>query len=364
MTQGNAQQQLGQPQGKPWARRSFMYQSRIRPSLLVVAPLIVILGCSASPNASNIRQQEAQLDDVDRIVAAIGVDAMHSVDEEARTRDFAREVLNSTPALAELRTDPELERVARHMVLDNRRMRRDPLVLQAYRTTLERALTLSELKAAAEFYSSTDGRKNYIALIEADKAAQAVIDEGAKQADDPAVRRAYDATLGRMLTPAEVKFGATFYGNPAGQKTHSVLLDAEMAAGAAMDAVAERENKATGAGSFTHYFLYGRDVFFARDSAEMDASQRERVNSILRMPREAEPGKPWCVLVVGYSGTDESSPDVVTRRLKATEAVLLAFGIPESSISLDTRDAVASLLTPGSARASITEIEQYPCTHG
>lgn len=58
----------------------------------------------------------------------------------------------------------------------NQRVRRDPAVAQAYRTTLARMLTREEIAAAAVFYGSPAGRRAHIAVIEAEKAAGAAIE--------------------------------------------------------------------------------------------------------------------------------------------------------------------------------------------
>jgi hypothetical protein len=59
----------------------------------------------------------------------------------------------------------------------NQRLRRDPLVTEAYRATLERMLTPQEIDAAAAFYASPAGRKAHIAVAEAEKAAGLAMDK-------------------------------------------------------------------------------------------------------------------------------------------------------------------------------------------
>lgn len=74
-------------------------------------------------------------------------------------------------------TAPEFDALVRENVENNRRMRRDPLVFAAYRTMLSRMLTPAELAQAAAFYGTPLGRKTHIAVIEAEKAAAAAMEE-------------------------------------------------------------------------------------------------------------------------------------------------------------------------------------------
>jgi hypothetical protein len=121
-------------------------------------------------------------DDIDHIVAAVGVDSMHSVDEEARTRELLAQLIaevrqkDPNANVPQLDT-PEFDALVRETVESNQRMRRHPLVFAAYRTTLSRMLTPAELTQAAQFYGSPVGRKAHIAVIEAEKAAAAAMEE-------------------------------------------------------------------------------------------------------------------------------------------------------------------------------------------
>lgn len=89
-------------------------------------------------------------DDIDRIVAAVGVDSMHSVDEEPRMREALAEALADVRRKNPNATFPqpdsaEFDVLVKQAVEGQQRLRRDPLVLVAYRTTLSRMLSPSEL---------------------------------------------------------------------------------------------------------------------------------------------------------------------------------------------------------------------------
>ena len=115
-------------------------------------------------------------DDVDRIVAAVGVDSMHSVDEEPRMRQALAEAFaemrrtRQTANVPEANT-PEFEVLVRQAIEGQQRMRRDPSVFAAYRKTLTEMLNPDELSQAAAFYATPVGRKAHIAVVEAEKAA-------------------------------------------------------------------------------------------------------------------------------------------------------------------------------------------------
>jgi hypothetical protein len=130
----------------------------------------------------------ADRDDIDRIVAAVGVDSMHSVDEEPRMRRVVAEALTEirrkdSNANVPQQGTPEFDALVRQAIDDQQRMRRDPLVFAAYRTTLSQMLSPTELAQAAAFYDTPVGRKAHIAVIEAEKAAAVAMEEvGARQA--------------------------------------------------------------------------------------------------------------------------------------------------------------------------------------
>jgi hypothetical protein len=121
-------------------------------------------------------------DDIDRIVAAVGVDSMHSVDEEPRMREALAEALADVRRKNPNATFPqpdsaEFDVLVKQAVEGQQRLRRDPLVLVAYRTTLSRMLSPSELAQAAAFYGTPAGRKAHIAIVEAEKAAALAMEE-------------------------------------------------------------------------------------------------------------------------------------------------------------------------------------------
>jgi hypothetical protein len=72
---------------------------------------------------------------------------------------------------------PEFEALVMENMEANQRVRRDPRVWEAYRTTLNRMPTPGEAAAAAAFYSTPAGRNAHIAVIEAEKAAGQVMEE-------------------------------------------------------------------------------------------------------------------------------------------------------------------------------------------
>lgn len=127
-------------------------------------------------------------DDVDRIVVAIGVDSMHSVDEVPRMRQaladaFADIRAKDPNASVPAPNTPAFEVVVQQAVEGQQRMRRDPLVYAAYRKVLTRMLAPDELRQAAAFYSTPAGRRAHIAVIEAEKAAAVAMEEvAARQA--------------------------------------------------------------------------------------------------------------------------------------------------------------------------------------
>ena len=127
-------------------------------------------------------------DDIDRIVAAVGVDSMHSVDEEPRMRRalseaFAEMKLKRQTVNVPEPNTPEFETVVRQAVDGQQRMRRDPLVFAAYRNTLTAMLSPEELTQAAAFYSTPVGRRAHIAVVEAEKAAALAMEEVATRQD-------------------------------------------------------------------------------------------------------------------------------------------------------------------------------------
>ncbi|MGA0612123.1 DUF2059 domain-containing protein [Caldimonas sp. KR1-144] len=149
---------------------------RITFHLLLLAALC---GCAVVPTST---------DSVDRIAQAIGVDAMHSEGEEARTRqgvllaidELAKSGVSQLPP----REGPGFEALVRQNIESNQRIRRDPRVAEAYRSTLVRMLTPAELASAAAFYGSPLGRKAHIAVIEAEKAVAVEIDRLSQQASN------------------------------------------------------------------------------------------------------------------------------------------------------------------------------------
>lgn len=134
--------------------------------------VLVLLFCGAFSPAAD--------DDIGRIIDAIGVDSVHSENEEANMRqavllaidELAKARVTQLPA----REGPEFDALVRQNMEANQRVRRDPAVAQAYRTTLARMLTREEIAAAAAFYGSPAGRRAHIAVIEAEKAAGAAIE--------------------------------------------------------------------------------------------------------------------------------------------------------------------------------------------
>lgn len=120
-------------------------------------------------------------DDIDRIIQAIGVDSIHSENEEPRTREALRtallELAKSQPNSPFPTEGPGFDDLVKRAMDVNQQLRRNPLVVEAYRTTLSRMLTPEELAIAAAFYSSPTGRKAHIAAIEAEKAAAAAMDK-------------------------------------------------------------------------------------------------------------------------------------------------------------------------------------------
>ena len=119
-------------------------------------------------------------DDVDQIVRAIGVDSIHSEDEEPRTRKMLAEAfaaLNKTRKASPLAAEgPFFEEQLQSAIQSNQALRRSPQVYEAYRETLSRMLTPEELSQAAAFYGSPVGRRAHIAVIEAEKSAGAAMD--------------------------------------------------------------------------------------------------------------------------------------------------------------------------------------------
>jgi hypothetical protein len=124
----------------------------------------------------------ADIDDIDRIVAAVGVDSMHSVDEVPRMREtlaqaFAAMNRKNPRATFPKPGSPEFDALVAQAVEGQQRTRRDPLVIAAYRATLAQMLSPTELAEAAAFYGSPVGRRAHIAVIEAEKAAAAAMEE-------------------------------------------------------------------------------------------------------------------------------------------------------------------------------------------
>jgi len=123
----------------------------------------------------------SRADDIDRIVQAIGVDSIHSENEETRTREALRKALlelaKNQPDSPFPTDGPGFEDLVKRAMEVNQQLRRNPLVFEAYRTTLSQMLTPEELTVAAAFYSSPTGRKAHIATVEAEKAAAAAMDK-------------------------------------------------------------------------------------------------------------------------------------------------------------------------------------------
>ena len=167
-----------------------------------------------------------------------------------------------------------------------------------------------------------------------------------------------------MLTPAELDSAATFYASPAGRKAHIAVIEAEKAAGAAMDEVAIRFNEGVGP-TFTHYFLYDADVFFARQSFEIASADVQGIRHVLEKPRADDPTTDWCVMLRGYGDSGEEASnayaDLGARRSRAVRHLLIDYGLDESKIRSLPGDIRYPIYPTGDPRSSRVEIEQFPC---